>query len=218
MKPPLKMSWAMSAYLSQELAILYPTPPQDLQHIFCPLCYCSFNAQVMPQLLNPQLQSTDGGPHPHWPFGRQNKARMKMSQVLWILWLSVVSCISYSKHVTCWIHCVFHPSCWLRYFHNVHADYFNLCLAVLEHLLSCSQQLPLLPKGIRGRERTMIIKNGWWWCAHIRGWGVLAPRVITDSEMKYKSGYVKEAPLRIKDSEITISICRGKGQVKDMPS
>lgn len=66
---------------------------------------------------------------------------------------SLVGCISYLKHVTCWIHCIFHPSCWLRYFHNVHADYFNLCLAVLEHLLSCSQQLPLLPKGIRCRER-----------------------------------------------------------------
>lgn len=59
---------------------------------------------------------------------------------------SILGCISYLKHLTCWIHCIFHPSCWLRYFHNVHADYFNLCLAVLKHLLSCSQQLPLLPK------------------------------------------------------------------------
>lgn len=47
---------------------------------------------------------------------------------------------------------------------------------------------------------------------------VLAWRVITDSEMEYTRGYVKEAPLRIKDSEITISICRGKGQVKDVLS
>lgn len=47
---------------------------------------------------------------------------------------------------------------------------------------------------------------------------VLARRVITDSEMEYTSGYVKEALVRIKDSEITISICRGKGRVKDMPS
>lgn len=43
-------------------------------------------------------------------------------------------------------------------------------------------------------------------------------KVVTDSEMEYTSGYVKEAPLRIKDSEITISICRGKGRVKDVPS
>lgn len=47
---------------------------------------------------------------------------------------------------------------------------------------------------------------------------VLARRVITDSEMEYTSGYVKEALVRIKDSEITISIRRGKGRVKDMPS
>lgn len=47
---------------------------------------------------------------------------------------------------------------------------------------------------------------------------VLARRVITDSEMEYTTGYVKEALLRTKDSEITISIRRGKGQVKDMPS
>lgn len=47
---------------------------------------------------------------------------------------------------------------------------------------------------------------------------VLVQRVITDSEMEYTSSYIKEAPLRIKDSEITISICRGKGQVKDVPS
>lgn len=47
---------------------------------------------------------------------------------------------------------------------------------------------------------------------------VLARRVITDSKMEYTSGYVKEALVRIKDSEITISIRRGKGQVKDMPS
>lgn len=47
---------------------------------------------------------------------------------------------------------------------------------------------------------------------------VLARRVITDSEIEYTSGYVKEALVRIKDSEITISIRRGKGQVKDMPS
>lgn len=47
---------------------------------------------------------------------------------------------------------------------------------------------------------------------------VYAQRVLTDSEMEYTSGYVKEAPLRIKDSEITVSICRVKGQVKDVPS
>lgn len=47
---------------------------------------------------------------------------------------------------------------------------------------------------------------------------VLARRVITDSEMEYTSSYVKEALVRIKDSEITISIRRGKGRVKDMPS
>lgn len=47
---------------------------------------------------------------------------------------------------------------------------------------------------------------------------VLARRVITDSEMEYTSGYVKEALVRIKDSEIMISIRRGKGRVKDMPS
>lgn len=42
--------------------------------------------------------------------------------------------------------------------------------------------------------------------------------VINDSEMAYISSYVKETLLRMKDFEITISICRGKGQVKDMSS
>lgn len=63
------------------------------------------------------------------------------------LWLHLFwAVISYLKHPTCWIRWIFHPSYWLRYFPNVHADYLNLCLAVLKHLLSCSQQLPLLPK------------------------------------------------------------------------
>lgn len=47
---------------------------------------------------------------------------------------------------------------------------------------------------------------------------VPARRVINDPEMAYISSYVKETLLRIKDFEITISICRGKGEVKDMSS
>lgn len=47
---------------------------------------------------------------------------------------------------------------------------------------------------------------------------VPARRVINDSEMAQISSYVKETPLRIKDFEITISICRRKGQVKDTSS
>lgn len=50
---------------------------------------------------------------------------------------------------------------------------------------------------------------------------VHARRVTNDSETAYVGSYacnVKETRLRIKDSEIAISICRGKGQVKDMTS
>lgn len=50
------------------------------------------------------------------------------------------------------------------------------------------------------------------------GEAVPAQRVKTDSGMEYTSGYVKEAPVRIEGSEIRISICRGKGEVKDVPS